>query len=229
MLIAISQRQDRNKHGNWFDNLDSAYAKYLEKFGINILPLPNSPKHLDYYFKELPIKGVILSSGNDVNPKLYGSKYKSESVSSERDSAERKILEISIKGKLPVLGLCRGMQFINVFFGGKLVLIKQDTKSKIEHVAFNREIKIVEKNAKKLIGSAFDANSFHNCGISQGTLSKKLRAFATNENNLIEGIYHPKLPIAGIMWHPERKSPNDIVNKKIVQAFLNKKLFWKDG
>ena len=227
MLIAISQRRDKNKYGSYIDSLDSAYIEYFGKFGVKLLPIPNSSKEVNYYFKELPIKAVILSSGNDINPKLYNSDEKSESVSIKRDSTEKSILEIAIKKGIPVLGLCRGMQFINVFFGGKLINIKNDAKSKIMHVASNHRIKITSKDAEKLIGNNFEVNSYHNNGISQETLSKELMAFAKSEDGLIEGVYHPNLPIAAIAWHPERKSPDDKINKKIIRLFLEKKLFWK--
>lgn len=226
MIIAISQRQDRNKYGSLIDNLDSAYTKYFGKFGVKLLPVPNSAEYVDYYLKKLPIKAIILSSGNDINPKMYGSNEKSESISVERDLTEKRILEVSIKKKLPVLGLCRGMQFINVFFGGKLINIKRDTQSRIEHVASIHRVKITSQAAAKLIGNSFDANSYHNNGISKKTLSKDLRVFAGSDDGLIEGLYHPKLPIAAIMWHPERKSPDKKVNEKIVRAFLIKRLFW---
>ena len=227
MLIAISQRRDKNKYGSCIDNLDSAYVDYFEKFGVNLLPIPDSVKNVDYYFRNLPIEGVILSSGNDINPTLYGSKEKSESVSIERDLTEKKLLDLSIKKNLPVLGMCRGLQFINVFFGGKLVNINKDIQSKIGHVASVHKIRIINQSADKLFGNSFDVNSYHNNGISDKTLSSELKAFAKSEDGLIEGFYHPKLPIAAIMWHPERKSPNETVNKKIINTFLKRELFWK--
>ena len=227
MLIAISQRRDKNKYGYHIDNLDAAYINYFGKFGAKLLPIPNSAKDVDYYFKKLPIEQVILSSGNDINPRMYGSNEKGESVSADRDLTEKWILELAIKNKLPILGLCRGMQFINVFFGGKLINIKRDAQSKTEHVASNHKIKIANHYAGKLIGNSFYVNSYHNNGISQQTLSKELGVFAESGDGLIEGIYHHKLPIAAISWHPERKSPDEIANKKIIQAFLDKKLFWE--
>ena len=226
MLIVISQRQDKNKHGSYVDNLDASYIKYFGKFGARLLPIPNYSKYVKYYFKELPIKGIILSSGNDINQALYSSKEKSPNASVERDTTEKEILKISIKNKLPVLGLCRGMQFINVFFGGKLIVANQNNKNKIKHVASVHKIRITNERAEKLIGSNIEVNSFHNWGISKDSLSKDIISFAESEEGFIEGIYHPKLPIAGIMWHPERKSPNEIVNKKIIELFLERKLFW---
>ena len=222
MLIAISQRQDKNKYDSLTDNLDSAYTRYFERMGVELLALPNSSKRINKYF-ELPIKGVILSSGNDVNPQLYNSSEKGQSVSAERDSTEKKILQIAVKKKLPVFGMCRGMEFVNVFFGGKLARI--DANGKVKHVASNHAVQIIDEKAKSF-GSKFIVNSFHNYGIPKDLLSRELRPFAASEDGLIEGFYHMKLPIAGVMWHPERKSPNETANRKIVQAFSNKRSFW---
>ena len=52
MLIAISQRRDKNRHGALIDNLDASYTEYMEKFGVDLLPVPNSSRHLEYYFEE---------------------------------------------------------------------------------------------------------------------------------------------------------------------------------
>src|SRR3989344_474611 len=97
MLIAISQRRDKNQYGSYIDNLDAAYIEYFGKFGVHLLPIPNSANDVDYYLKNLPVEGVILSGGNDINPALYGSEEKPETVSIERDLTEKKILEVSIK------------------------------------------------------------------------------------------------------------------------------------
>ena len=103
MLVAISQRNDKNKHGDLIDNLENNYVNYLEGFGINLVIIPNTSDDIDFYFKGLPIEGVILTGGNAVNPKLYGEKLpKDPDVSKQRDSTEEKLLDIAIKKRLPV-------------------------------------------------------------------------------------------------------------------------------
>jgi len=203
MLIAISQRQDKNKHGDYVDSLENNYVNYLSKFGIKLVVIPNMADVSSYF--ELPIEGVILSGGNDIVG--YG-----ESSSEARDATEKKILDIAIDRKLPVLGICRGMQYINVYFGGKLEKIDG-------HVAINHKVSIDG------LGET-EVNSYHGLGVTNDTLSTELKSFAMSEN-IVEGLNHPSLPIAGIEWHPERNSPDEEVNKKIVEAFINKEMFWK--
>lgn len=226
MIIAISQRSMKMKIGANRDALEITYPGYYRKFGVILIPIPNSAGSVEEYFGEMSIKGIILSSGNDVNPALYGEKAKNEDFSEERDKTERELIDITIKRKLPLLGICRGMQFINVYFGGKLVRnIKEKTKT--NHVAVTHRVKITDEKAIGFFNKKeYTVNSYHNQGIDENALSPKLKAFAVTEDGSIEGIYHPKYRIAGIMWHPERQGSDNRMDEKLVRAFIDRKLFW---
>lgn len=209
MLVAISQRNDANKHGDRIDNLENNYVEYFLKFGIKLLVIPNVGD-VSYYFDNFPIEGVILSGGNDINTGEEGL-----AVAPLRDEVETKMLDVAVSKKLPVLCICRGMQFLNVCFGGKIVRVD-------DHVA--RDHLVVSRESAKL--GEFQVNSYHGFGILKENLSIKLKSFA-DCGNVVEGVYHPLLPIAGIQWHPERKSPNTEINKKLMNDFVNKEGFWK--
>jgi len=229
-LIAITQRQDRNQHGELTDNLENSYVQYYEQFGIRFLIIPNTTTDLEYYFKTFPIEGIFLSGGNTINPELYGSRRDSDDVtiSDDRDSTEKKLLEYAVAHKTPVFGVCRGFQFINVFFGGKLIdNIKQEVTDPLAHVAATHSVQIVDAAAKSLIGEEISVNSYHNQGVDDATLSSPLRPFAQCADGTIEAVYHPDLPIAAIEWHPERKSPDEAANKQLFLAFTHNELFWK--
>lgn len=227
MWLLISQRNDINKNGDLIDNLENNYINYLEKFGAQLMIVPNATKKIESYFN-FPLYGIILSGGNNVNPELYGGKLQEGIVlSKERDETEKKLLEIAIKKKLPVLGICKGMQFINVFFKGRLVNIKKEIRLQAGHVRVNHIIRITDKKAAEVLGTKADVNSYHEYGVVEKTLSSQLKSFAQTADGVIEGIYHPSLPIAGVQWHPERKSPDERINENIIEAFLSKGLFWK--
>jgi len=215
ILIAISQRSESNKYGVRIDVLESDYITYLEKFGVILLPLPNSTDDLGYYFDHFPVQGIILSGGEDISPESYGER--GEGIS-PRDLTEKKMLDLAVMRKLPVLGICRGLQFINVYFKGRLV---KDIKEELgEHLpAKDHSIKTAE--------GEFLVNSYHNQGVSEEKLSTELKTWATC-GKLVEALYHPSLPIAGIQWHPERNSPDKELNKRIIAAFINRRWFWEN-
>jgi len=224
MIVAITQRNDKNKHGDRIDNLENNYINYLEKFGITCIPVPNTSKNPASYLEK--VDALILTGGNCVDPKLYDGKISEESdASSERDSTEKKLLDTAVKKKMPVLGICRGSQFINVYFGGSLVDVKLHFKGKINHVRVFHQVDIVGSEAQKALGPKSAVNSYHNHAIV--AVPPKLKVFAQSPDGIIEGIYHPSLPIAGIQWHPERESPDIDLNKKLIQAFAKRELFWK--
>ena len=228
MIVAISQRNIQMEKGPNRDALENDYVKYYENFGITLLPIPNVCKDLEKYFDEIPIKGIILSGGNDVNPQLYGKKRENEDFSKHRDGTERRLIEIALERKLPLLGICRGAQYINVHFGGSLI---QNIKEKtgVNHVDTTHKIKITDEKAAEFFNKKeYTVNSYHNHGIMKDTVSSELKEFAITEDNIIEGIYHPKRPIAGVLWHPERSGSDKDADRKLIEAFIHSKLFWKE-
>jgi len=227
MIIAISQRNIKIGKGANRDALENDYVRYYESLGVTLVPIPNVSRDLDKYFNQIPIKGIILTGGNDINPDLYGNKLQNEDFSDDMDNTYKRLIEIALERKLPLLGTCRGGQFINVFFGGKLI---QDTKSKIgvDHIDITHKVKIIDSKASEFFHKKeLTVNSYHKQGIDNGTLSPELKSFAITENGLIEGIYHPKYPIAGVLWHPERPNSDKELDKNMVNAFLNEKFFWE--
>ncbi|MCL4415418.1 MAG: gamma-glutamyl-gamma-aminobutyrate hydrolase family protein [Actinobacteria bacterium] len=230
MNIAISQRIIVNKNGDQVDSLEQSYIRYYQSFGVTVIPIPNILKNIPNYFRNLKIERIIFSGGGDVDPKLFGGKLnKKGSYSPQRDQNEIQILNFAKTNQIPVLGICRGTQFLNVSFGGKLIQdLKKDFPNSQNHVATNHQIKLIDPIIQKAFTEEkFHVNSYHNCGLGSKELSSELNAFAKSDDDLIEGIYHPNLPIAGIMWHPERKSPNESFNLTIVTAFLKRGLYWK--
>lgn len=216
MLFAISCNIKRY-HNSPGDFLYNDYIQFFEEKGINILPVSNASKSIELYFNRFKVEGLILTGGNDLG---------SEPA---RDLQEELLLSLAIELKLPVFGICRGMQFINYYFGGGFPIDIVATDKNIEdHVVSNHEVKIVDSKWKNLIGKhRVNTNSFHRQGLIMDQLSKELKVLAISESSgLVEALCHKKYPIVGIQWHPERKSPDNQVNDIIMKSLKDKSCYW---
>ena len=223
MFVALSQKQEKNQYGDSIDTLEQNYIRYFQQWGIVPLLIPNTLLDVNSYLDQFPIQAIILTGGNEVDPLSYGEpRTEGMVVIPERDRTERALIEYAIEKKIPLLGICRGMQFINVFFGGKLINIKQKLGD-IHPPRKNHPLHITEKNFS-FLGKTAEVNSYHTYGLTQQELAPPLHSFALC-GALIEGIYHPTLPIIGIIWHPERVSPDETFNTKLMQAFVQKEIF----
>lgn len=223
MIVAISQREIISDNRN-FDSLEQGYIEYFNKWGVTLFPISNKANDLDSLFSSIEFHGIVLSGGNNICPSLYNQNHTYSDCSQSRDNVESKLLEIALKKEIPLLGICRGMQFINVYFGGLLI---PDLKLiSAGHVAVDHKVYLSNSAKNYLCKDSADVNSFHNQGMTDKELPSVLTPFAKCVDGVVEGIFHKDYHIAGIQWHPERKSPDGHINDSLVDAFLNRKLFW---
>ncbi len=172
-------------------------------------------------------EGLILCGGGDIDPKYYHQEMNgSGNLDRERDAVEFALLKAFVDAGKPVLGICKGHQLINVFFGGTL---HQDIPEKNLHTSnqsFDRIHPVTaEENSMlwKLYGSSFVVNSSHHQAIDR--LGDGLVATALWDKTYIEAIEHSTLPVYGVQWHPERmcvskKRPDTIDGIKTFEWFL---------
>ena len=228
MWAIITQRHYKKETDDHRDVLENTYIQYFKQFGITLAPISNVIDDISVVFKDLPIEGIILSGGDDIEPTSYGGDPTlASSVSQERDRIENELLEYAIKENIPVLGICRGLQRINVFFGGTLV--QNLSKGGPPHPpGKDHAVSIIDSKLIELVGrDTANVNSYHDHGVTIETLSKDLIHFSLS-GNIVEGLYHPNYRIAAIQWHPERRSPESDINKVILELFKQSKLFWKN-
>lgn len=157
----------------------------------------------------LKCDGLLLPGGGDMDPKYYGEEMNgSEEPDRELDKAQWDVLDAFVKEKKPVLGICRGMQLINVYFGGSLYqdLKTKDTHSRKNGVDSVHSVKsIVGDNLfENLYGKEFFVNSAHHQGVKKlgGGLISVLEA----NDEVCEALLHKDLPIVATQFHPERMS-----------------------
>lgn len=212
------------------DLIEQNYIRYFDTFGIRPLLIPSVVDQPADYCLHFGVDGVILTGGTDIAEELINANSaERRNVCVGRDSVEWKLVEMALHRKLPVLGLCRGMQFLNIFFGGNIVShMSQSIPGAINHVANDHDVTISDAGFQQIMScDSLTVNSFHNHGITDDTLSKSLCRFAhSTQDGIIEGLFHPDLPIMGIEWHPERRKKRNHHESQLLETFFNKGKFW---
>ncbi len=230
--FALTLNVGLDRHKQVFDSISHDYVRFFDRLGIVPVLIPNAIQDVGAYLAVFDIEGVILTGGNDISPRLYGQELTDrESISDDRDRIETALLQMAIQRDLPVLGICRGMQIINVFFGGSLTQdVKQDVGTAVNHVGHSHLNIVVDENIEKLLNaSRITVNSFHNQGVTPKSMARDLKAFAISEKDgLTEGILHPVYPILGIQWHPERPGSSIDTDLCLIENFLQGTI-WKKG
>lgn len=220
LRIGITMRVVRNDgYPEERDALSSDWSVYINKVMPQavLIPILNSPNSAVRVINDLKINGVILSGGNN-----WGD-------APERDETERKIVGYCLKSGLPVLGVCRGMQVLNLLLGGKIER-NIHKASEESHAGTVHDIYIKEAGAfKKLAkGAVCRVNSFHEQGVLVNRVASQLKVFAITKGQVVEGFYHRSKPVIGIQWHPERKNIKAAAfDCRIAQELFNKGAFWR--
>ena len=183
-LVAVTQRVDiYPSRGERRDALDQSWVRLLAACGLVALPMPNHAATARTMIEAMPPTGLLLTGGNDLA--RYGGD------APERDETERLLLQLSRARRLPVLGVCRGMQVIQDAFGVPQAAIPG-------HVAIRH----------RLDGTMHgEVNSFHAYGATETVAD--LEVLARAPDGIVEAVRHRSEPILGQMWHPERESPYD--------------------
>lgn len=161
---------------------------------------------------------LLLPGGGDLEPWRYGQENAaSRNLEPERDEAELRLLQFFTAAGKPVLGVCRGLQTINVFFGGTLV---QDVPG---HGAWEGGDRIHGVGAapsplRVLCGERAAVNSAHHQAADR--LGSGLRAVQWAEDGVVEALRHQRLPVWAVQWHPERLGDRSL-GRRLMEAFLD--------
>lgn len=175
------------------------------------------------------LDGLLLSGGGDVDPAFYGEEpiRGLGEVSPHRDIFELELCSLFLAKQKPILGICRGLQVLNVALGGTLYqdLVIQHPKS-LEH---NQKApkhwpthKVKVESSSRLYGilktSELRVNSFHHQSIK--TVAEGLKVVAWSLDGVIEGVERETGFVLGVQWHPERMWENQEEQKRIFAAFI---------
>ena len=182
-------------------------------------------QHIAAWLKKNRIDGVLLAGGGDVDPRLYGGdSAKATDVNRARDDFEIALIKVAMEENLPILGICRGCQILNVARGGTLRNLRDDEKLAEGH--FNIKGHAVNLTDGSQLTGIFGTNhlpqvgSYHRQAVHQ--IGQNLRVSATGSDGVVEAIEGtgPGDPwIVAVQWHPEMDL-GDPHQEALLRAFV---------
>jgi len=233
-LIGVPTGQEKSQRffGLALYIMNQSYIRALENVGALpvLIPLQMSEATLRSTFERLD--GLFLAGGEDMDPRTYDSERKPHlgATDKERDRTELLLTEWAMEIGMPVLGVCRGIQVINVACGGTLY---QDLNSEqpdfakhdyfppnYERFRISHGVKIeAESRLANSLGTRYEVNSMHHQGIER--LGSGLHAVAVTDDGLIEGVEAPEMPfLIGVQWHPEELARTDSQSSNLFFDFV---------
>jgi len=177
--------------------------------------------------------GLLLVEGEDVEPAHYRARRANfkylEKTDPLKDQIEIRLLRQALRRRLPILGICRGSQILNVVCGGTLYGdVQKEKKSRLKHInyehydSYRHRVTIVAGSPlHKWYGRReLRVNSYHHQGVRD--LAPRFRPMAFAPDQLVEGYYDPKADfLVGLQFHPERMPEESAAARRIWQAFAS--------
>ena len=183
LLIGLTMRVTQaDAYPEARDSISHDWLRCLGAWGMTPVLIPNIGASSALDRVELDL--LVLTGGDDIGE------------TPERDQTERGLLLDAIARRTPVIGVCRGLQLINDHFQGETAPVSG-------HVAKPHPVAL-RVAWEGFYGSSATVNSFHGRAVPPESLGKDLQVTAVDDEGHVEGFIHATLPIAAVMWHPER-------------------------
>ncbi len=175
--------------------------------------------------------GLLIPGGGDIDPSFLNDIDRgSKNIDVALDMAQFALISEFANAGKPILGICRGHQVLNVYFGGGLIQDLGEAGNATHQWTEEAGYKVHQTTATtgsfiaKLYGETFATNSAHHQGL--GTLGHGIVSVQTSADGTNEAIAHESLPIYGVQWHPERMCfaharPDTVDGSKVLQFFLD--------
>jgi gamma-glutamyl-gamma-aminobutyrate hydrolase PuuD len=182
-FIGLTMRADKHPvYAETRDAIDQEWFGLLSACNYTPILLPNNLTLVKTYLDTLPLSGIILSGGN--SPVVYGGD------SSARDEVDNYLIHWAQQQNKPLLGVCRGMQSIQLAFA-------QELEPVTGHVCAKQDVIIN--------GESTEVNSYHTLATKQSIFP--IESWANSPDGVVKAISHGQHKIHGFMWHPERIIP----------------------
>ena len=190
---------------------------------------PEDPSHLD------GVSGLILTGGGDVDPALYAQNRhpRTQNISSLRDRFELALLGAALERDLPVLAICRGVQLLNVFLGGRLDQHLADRPDRLPHhpdrprseIAHRVRIAAGTDLAGMLGSTRLGVNSHHHQGLDGA--ADGLEEIAWADDGVLEAVVSTEYSwVLGVQWHPEAMISSHPVQRGLFDALIGAASAW---
>ena len=177
------------------------------------------------------MRGLLLVEGEDIEPARYGTSgallAHLEATHPLKDEIETRLIRHALKRRIPILGICRGSQLVNVACGGTLYVdVQKETKSLLKHIdydnydGYRHPVTILPGSplATWYRQETVAVNSYHHQGIRK--LARRFRPMAHAEDGLVEAYYDPAARfLVGLQFHPERMLDEHPGNLRVWKAF----------
>lgn len=175
--------------------------------------------------------GLLMTGGNDVDPHLYGENPspKLGNIAPERDIQDKICLKAATKKGIPVFGICRGMQFMNVFFGGNLYQdLSENPQFTVKHSPIGpldipvHSVKCTEGSIiESVLGKTHRVNSAHHQAVKD--IAPEFIETAKSPDNLTEAVEHrTNKNIYAVQFHPEMMTKTDPKMLEMFKDFIRR-------
>lgn len=205
---------------------DYRYIRAILRAGGIPVIIPINPFHRDVKTLLERIEGLVIPGGADLHPSFYGekSREKVKPIYRGRTYFEMNLIREAKKRNLPILGICYGMQLLNVYHGGSLHQdIQSDVPGAKSHRSKINPLHKVTFQPGSLMGKIFgqktmDVHSEHHQAVKLP--GKGLRITAVSEDGIPEALEGAD-GLFAVQWHPERQA-KDHQQQKLFRYFINK-------
>lgn len=191
----------------WKYFVNESYITALQPYRL-LIECPLSFSYTDEIAESCD--GLLVTGGYDVAPHYFHQACHKNVHFYERpqDYYDFLLIDAFVKQRKPILGICRGLQLINVYFHGTLCQ-HFDTASHEEQPHEHRVTPLSDTIFTQLLKQDATINSYHHQCIDH--LGEQLHVGVLSSDGRIEAIYHQKLPIIGVQWHPEKLNQDQII------------------
>lgn len=165
---------------------------------------------------------ILLTGGDDVVPELYGEERTERCgpVSYLRDAFELKLVGLAVQRGIPTLGICRGIQVMNVALGGSLHQHMDGHMQRLDKSEPSHFVTITGSPLLECYGGRGRVNSFHHQALKR--VADGLRICAVSDDGCTEAVFMPDHPFfVGVQWHPEHMTKSDTGAARLFEAFAS--------